>query len=131
METIKADVIVLTGDLIDIKNTDKDIDITMDFINGATSLAPTYYVTGNHDVWSLRYPEFEKRLIDSGVIILRDQVKEITKNNELIYLTGLDDPDSKDIPSNLSVSDRLSSLTNETEAYTILLAHRPKTSIYM
>lgn len=42
--------IVLTGDLIDIKNADKDIDITMDFINGATSLVPTYYVTGNHDV---------------------------------------------------------------------------------
>ena len=41
-------------------------------------------------------------------------------------MTGLDDPDSKDIPSNLSVSDRLSSLTNETEAYTILLAHRPE-----
>lgn len=90
--------IVLTGDLIDIKNADKDIDITMDFINGATSLVPTYYVTGNHDVWSLQYPEFEKRLIDSGVIILRDQVKEITKNNEFIYLIGLDDPDSKDIP---------------------------------
>lgn len=126
METIKADVIVLTGDLIDTKNTDKDIDITMDFINGATSLAPTYYVTGNHDVWSSQYPELEKRLIDSGVVVLRDQVQEIIKNNESISLIGLDDPDSKDIPPSLSVSDRLSSLTSETEAYTILLAHRPE-----
>ena len=64
--------------------------------------------------------KFEKRLIDSGVIIL-GSVKEITKNNEFIYcrISVL----IVKIFLNLSVSDR-SSLINETEAILFFLAHR-------
>ena len=68
INSIKPDIIAITGDLIDTSNTEDEIAITMDFINGAVDIAPTYFVTGNHDVKSLQYPELEKKLIDAGVV---------------------------------------------------------------
>lgn len=39
------DIIVLTGDLIDSRNT--DIEIALEFARSAMEIAPVYYVTGN------------------------------------------------------------------------------------
>ena len=43
----KPDIIVLTGDLIDSRNT--KIDIAISFIKQIIDVAPVYYVTGNHE----------------------------------------------------------------------------------
>ena len=40
------DMIAITGDLIDSRNT--DIEIAMQFVKEAVKIAPCYYVTGNH-----------------------------------------------------------------------------------
>lgn len=135
LETIKnigPDMIAVTGDLIDTKNTDIDIVRSMDFINGAVDIAPTYFVTGNHDLKSLQYPELEKKLIDAGVIVLRDQVREIKNKDYSLYIVGLDDPVSNNGGQNPSFEEKLSRLSNETDGYTILLSHRPeKFDIYV
>lgn len=132
IKSIKPDIIAVTGDLIDTNNTDNDIARSMDFINGAVDIAPTYFVTGNHDVKSLQYPEVEKKLIDAGVVVLRDQVEEIKNKDDSIYLLGLDDPASNNGRQNLSFEEKLSRLSNETDGYTILLSHRPeKFDIYV
>ena len=41
------DIIVITGDLIDAQHT--DVDIALDFAEGASKIAPTYYIAGNHE----------------------------------------------------------------------------------
>ncbi len=84
------DFIAITGDLID--NHYNKTDRVMDFINGAVKIAPTFFVTGNHEAWTKLYLKLESELIDAGVIILRDQVFEIEKDNEIISIIGLDDP---------------------------------------
>ena len=43
----KPDIIVITGDFVDAGHT--DIDVALDFAKGAVSIAPVYYVTGNHE----------------------------------------------------------------------------------
>ncbi|MEA4849163.1 MAG: metallophosphoesterase [Clostridiaceae bacterium] len=48
------DLIVVTGDLIDSRHT--DIQKAMKFINGAITIAPVYYVTGNHEARIDEYP---------------------------------------------------------------------------
>lgn len=98
LEAIKKagpDYIAITGDLID--SNYNDIDIVMNFINGAVNIAPTFYVTGNHEAWTTLYVKLEKALVDAGVILLRDEVIRLTKGNESISIIGLDDPDFLDI----------------------------------
>ena len=51
----KPDIIAITGDLIDSRNT--DIDIALQFTKAAMEIAPCYYVTGNHEA---RVSEFDK-----------------------------------------------------------------------
>ena len=55
LSQIKPDVIALTGDLIDSRQT--DIEIALDFAGKAAQIAPVYYVTGNHEA---RVPEYEQ-----------------------------------------------------------------------
>ncbi len=43
----KPDIIVITGDLIDAQHT--DIEIALSFAQESVMIAPTYYVTGNHE----------------------------------------------------------------------------------
>lgn len=121
---IQPDIIAVTGDLIDSSNT--DIDLAMDFINGAVDIAPTYFVVGNHEMWSREYSLLEKKLIDAGVVVLRDEIEEIKKNDDSIYLVGLDDPAGSHNEQGYSMKEKLTRLTKETKGYTVLLSHRPE-----
>ena len=47
------DIIAITGDLIDSRNT--DIDIALQFAERAMEIAPCYYVTGNHEARASEY----------------------------------------------------------------------------
>lgn len=86
----RPDMIAITGDLID--SHYNDIDRVMYFINGAVKIAPTFYVTGNHEAWTKLYLELEEALIKAGVTLLRDDIVEIEKDNQSISIIGLDDP---------------------------------------
>lgn len=43
------DIIVITGDIVDSSHT--NINIALEFIEGAVQIAPVFYVTGNHEYW--------------------------------------------------------------------------------
>ncbi len=49
----KPDIIVITGDLIDANHT--DVGIALGFAQESVRIAPTYYVTGNHEAASPQY----------------------------------------------------------------------------
>ena len=53
LSEVEPHVIVLTGDLIDSRQT--DIEIALDFASKAVQIAPVYYVSGNHEA---RIPEY-------------------------------------------------------------------------
>lgn len=114
------DVVVITGDIIDSNHT--DIDVTLGFIDRAVKIAPVYYVTGNHE-YRLDSDELNK-LMDGmekdGVILLDNEVAEITRGNESFYLIGLDD-------NNLS-DNTLENIVTELKAdkLQVLLAHEPQ-----
>ena len=52
-----ADIIAITGDMIDSRNT--DIDVAISFAQKAVNIAPVYYVNGNHES---RVPEEYEKL---------------------------------------------------------------------
>lgn len=128
VENLSPDIIVVTGDLIDRRKF--DLEKAMCFIDGAMEIAPVYFVTGNHEAWSGAYPEIKKRLLASGVIVLDNEIIEISKNDSSIRLLGLADPGfnnsnrSKDLDTcNLEL---LLKEWSEDRAFNVLLCHRPE-----
>lgn len=65
------DMIVITGDLVDGSHT--DIDVALAFAEEAVKIAPTYYVTGNHEAVISRYDVLKSGLETAGVIVLEDE----------------------------------------------------------
>lgn len=122
------DMIVITGDLIDSRHT--DIEIALEFARQAIKLAPVYYVSGNHEARVHEYEDLKMGLAEAGVIVLEDHKVQITREGESITLMGIDDPSFQEdylFGDAASVtSSALSELQNESDGYTVLLAHRPE-----
>lgn len=118
------DIIVLTGDMVE--RRDYDEEPVLDLAKELVKIAPTYYVTGNHEIWSGKFNSLEKKLKSLGVIVLRNEFKELKVGKSSIYILGLDYPHGKkgDIQE---VTDNLMKLNNQVARnnFKILLSHRP------
>ena len=56
------------------------------------SLAPTYYVTGNHE-WAIgSVPELKETLTSNGITVLSNQFLTLERNGDTVVLAGIDDP---------------------------------------
>lgn len=123
------DIIVITGDLVDSSRT--DIDVALAFAGEAVKIAPTYYVTGNHEAAISRYDVLKSGLETAGVIVLEDEAVSLEYHEESITLIGLSDPNAT-IKGDLFgevlaiVSTKLRNLMNGDSGYTVLLSHRPE-----
>ena len=59
---------------------------------GLTTIAPTYYVTGNHE-WGIGdVPALKETLAAHGVSVLSNQFVPLERNGDIIVLAGIDDP---------------------------------------
>ena len=115
------DVIFVTGDLIDRRNT--NLVAAMEFIDEAVKIAPVYYVSGNHEAWSQRYDQLKTQLLNSGVIVMDDTDEYIQRGDESIHLIGLSDPAF--INSTKKIGDNIEALS-KSEEFEMLLMHRPE-----
>ena len=122
------DMIAITGDLIDSRNT--DVEIALQFAQEAMKIAPCYYVTGNHEARVNEYEELKTGLISAGVIILEDAQTEISIEGETITLIGVNDPSFQTDylfgDAETVMSSKLSELHTDRDGFTILLSHRPE-----
>ena len=124
----EPDIIVLTGDLIDSRNT--DIEIALAFAREAMKIAPVYFVSGNHEARVSEYEDLKMGLAEAGVIVLENQKVEITREGESITLMGIDDPSFQESylfgDAEGVTKQAIESLQRESDGYTILLSHRPE-----
>lgn len=122
------DIIVITGDLIDSRHT--DLNIALEFCREIISIAPVYYVSGNHEARVAEYPELKIGLAEAGVIILENEKLELTREGESITLIGLKDPTFRTdylFGDAASVTQyALGELQNASDGFTISLSHRPE-----
>lgn len=59
---------------------------------GLSAIAPTYYVTGNHE-WGIGdVPALKQRLTACGVHVLENTFLPLERNGDTIVLAGIDDP---------------------------------------
>lgn len=122
----EPDIIVLTGDLVDSNRT--DIDIALRFTEEAVMIAPTYYVSGNHESRIGEYETLKTGMEAAGVVILENESVTLEREGESIALMGVMDPAFR--TGYLAGDERATMASQleelESEGYTILLSHRPE-----
>ena len=124
-----ADIIAITGDMIDSRNT--DIDVAISFAQKAVNIAPVYYVNGNHEARVFgEYEKLKQGLTDAGVTILENSSADITIGDEAITLIGINDPtfrmDIVDDTMEQNIAHQLVNVIPDNDNYKVLLAHRPE-----
>ena len=124
----EPDIIAITGDLIDSRNT--DIAVALSFAKKAMQIAPCYYVTGNHEARVSEYDELKTGLETVGVFVLDDERMELALSGESITLLGVDDPsfhtDYLFGDAATVVNSKLAELAAQEDGFTLLLSHRPE-----
>ena len=122
------DMIAITGDLIDSRNT--DIEAALKFVREAVKIAPCYYVTGNHEARVNEYGELKAGMETAGVTVLEDVRTEISMEGATITLIGVNDPSYQTDylfgDSETVLNTKLEKLHTENGEFTVLLSHRPE-----
>lgn len=128
---LRPDLIAVTGDLVDQYHTEPGMDMVEPLCTGLAAIAPTYYVTGNHE-WALgtrAVRELKQTIEGCGVTVLSNEYLTLERDGQRIVLAGIDDPngyaDQKTLPQ----------LMTEIRAalgdpYVVLLAHRNDGALY-
>lgn len=124
----EPDMIVLTGDLVDSNHT--NVDRAVQFVDEIVKICPVYYVTGNHEYWleKSEYDELMDGLIGAGVVILDDQVVEISRGDAKFRLVGLDDKSLADgtLGTLLNNTHNVVHEDSDEREFTVVLAHEPQ-----
>lgn len=83
------DLICLTGDIID-ENT--DFTALLPFLQKLAGLAPTYFVTGNHEWQVPHLSEHFAALEAAGITVLRNEFHILWRGGARLVIAGVDDP---------------------------------------
>lgn len=126
LEAVKAqepEYIFLVGDLLDAFR-DVPEGYAEETAAGLAGIAPTYYVTGNHE-WAVGdVPELKKALEARGVTVLSNEFLALERNGDTAVLAGIDDPNGyADQKSPEAVAEEVRAAYGE-NAFWMLLAHR-------
>ncbi|WIF95202.1 metallophosphoesterase [Caminicella sporogenes] len=113
-----ADIIVITGDLIDSKT--KNFEYIYSFIKELLKINKNiYYVSGNHEWRSCKFYEISKQLSKMKIKVLNNTSSSFVKNGTSINICGIDD--------SYSNRDNLDKILNNINKniFTLLLSHSP------
>ena len=139
----EPDIIVITGDFVDRRRT--DIELSLNLAEKAAEIAPTYFVTGNHEasLSDAEYDRLKSGLIAAGVVVLENETVTIERDGNTITLAGVNDPNVSKPKNKTEIDEEttedpyidnkimdailgtLMSTVSDNE-YTVLLSHRPE-----
>lgn len=105
------DIIAITGDIIH-KYREKDISCAHELVRNLSEIAPVLYVSGNHEMRSVKYRTLKRALEEAGATVLDDECVQICGLN----VCGVNCASIK--------SGKYFSLP--TQGYNVLLAHLPQ-----
>ncbi len=116
------DVIFTTGDMADDEGSYSP---SVRLFKHLVKLAPTFAITGNHDLWRVDYDSYERELDALDVHTLHDETVHLEKDGARIAVSGIDDPFTREgLNMQTKVVNSLNKLTVDTEMFNILLFHR-------
>ncbi len=117
---LQPDYILLTGDLADREGQQAPI---RTLVEGLVTIAPVYFVTGNHD-WTCGWTEELLSLLEeSGVTVLQNDWVTLTRGGDSLVLAGVDDPNGRaDMMTPIELIDSIVDATGAPP--TLLMNHR-------
>lgn len=125
IEQVRAaapDYIFLTGDLQDRgRMTPRHYSVELGRV--LARIAPTYFVTGNHEWAFSDVRDLKRELTEAGVAVLTNEFLTLSRNGDDILLAGIDDPNGfagQKSPEELAEEVRAAA----PDAFWLLLAHR-------
>ncbi|KAK3085476.1 hypothetical protein FSP39_004007 [Pinctada imbricata] len=92
LNPLQSDIVVITGDLVD--GPVNKLQESVSIINNIQAKHGTYYVTGNHEYYTMDTQNWLKYLSDQGVNVLHNSNKRIPHNapqSEQLCIVGTDD----------------------------------------
>ncbi len=120
VEKLEPDLIAITGDLVESR---EQLAMVPALARGLAEIAPTYYVTGNHEWAAKVVPDILTLLQENGVITLSNETVTLEKDGQHLFLMGINDPNGPDDQKTLAQQvDELR--TTRGEGVLLLLAHR-------
>ncbi len=130
IEEQKPDIIALTGDFTGEKDADPENAVR--FLEKLPAIAPSYYVTGNHE-YRLTEEHFRK-LIDgitsAGISFLNNRCEEIVRGDGRIQILGVEDPALMGEQHRALDGPKLAKEIKDTiydpNMFSVLLVHRPE-----
>lgn len=121
----KPDIVLLGGDIFDDEIPD---DNTKVFLTAIAKDYPCYYVTGNHEYWSMRSDEMLAWLDEHGIKDIGGKCVRVSQNSNEITLSGVNDPDqARYTGRGIGMRAELDKTRDarRSDEFSILLAHRP------
>lgn len=117
---LEPDLIAVTGDLI---HDQAQMAMVRPVAKGLASIAPTYYVTGNHEWAAGVVPQLKELLDQCGITVLSNEYVMLTEGGDQIALLGAED--SNGYADQMTVGELADQVRQEQgDVYTILLSHR-------
>jgi hypothetical protein len=121
------DIIALAGDIADDKQPIKG---TILFLEAIKDIAPVFYVTGNHEIWSRDVDSIKDVFRSYGVTVLENETVEIVIGDVPLIIGGAEDPDinryeRRPLDWKDEVIQAFSDI-KDTENFQLLLSHRPE-----
>lgn len=117
---LEPDCIAVVGDLL---HEEEQLAMVPAVARGLAAVAPTYYVTGNHEWAAGVAPELEELLVSCGVHVLSNEYVMLEQGGDRIALLGAEDANGyADQPTVADLAQEVR--VREGAVYTILLSHR-------
>ena len=121
------DMIALAGDIADDKQPIKG---TILFLEAIKDIAPVFYVTGNHEIWSRDVDSIKDVFRSYGVTVLENETVEVFIGDVPLIIGGAEDPDinryeRRPLAWKDEVNEAFSGM-KDTESFRLLLSHRPE-----
>lgn len=127
LEEAEPDIIVISGDMIDSRNT--NVKVALELAEAMVAIAPCYYVNGNHEARLSEYADLRGGLTALGVVVLEDSSVTVERGGEIFTVVGVSDPSFKvDYLTDDEESVMRQTLDElaDTDGFTVLLSHRPE-----
>ncbi|HJP51108.1 MAG TPA: metallophosphoesterase [Pseudomonadales bacterium] len=109
---LEVDFLCITGDLIDASGIEERELRCLKSVSG-----PVYFCTGNHEKYE-DLDEILDRLQNLGVTVLRSEASQFREDVQVLGIDDMEDP--------LQVEKELKFIDLDTEAFKLLLYHRPR-----
>lgn len=122
----KPDVILCAGDMVDDMEPQEG---AWTFFAGVVDIAPTYYVSGNHEWWSGEMAEIKQHIAGLGVQVLEAGSQSLSLEEGTLVIGGVDDPVREAYDPGWSWTEAVKQTAEEMEkqeGVRIFISHRPE-----